>query len=79
MVGVGATLQSADHMKKSRNEIPREPSFAEDLFHVPEGLKEEKDATAPAARRHGSWLVILGIKAELVTLLVEAPAVVEEM
>lgn len=31
------------------------------------------------ARKHGSWLVTLGIKAEVVTVLVESPAAVKEM
>lgn len=45
---------------------------------VPEGFKEEKDAMALLARKHGSWLVTLGIEADVVTVLAESPAAVEE-
>lgn len=39
------------------------------MCSVPEGLKEEKDATALLARKQGSCLVTLGIEAEFVRVL----------
>lgn len=31
------------------------------------------------ARKHGSWLVTLGMKVEVVTVIVDSPAAVKEM
>lgn len=49
------------------------------MRHIPEGLKDEKDAIALLARKHGSWLVTLEIGAEVVTVLMESPVAVDEM
>ena len=38
-----------------------------------------KDATARLARKHGSWLVALGIEAEAVEIFFDSPTTLEEI